>query len=339
MDKILTIAIPTYNAGENLLKAVKSCKNIKLPKDSYEILVVDNCSTDNSISMLENIKDDFPNLVIFRNQRNIGRVPNWNRCLELATGKYIIFLFSNDEIVEENEIEKKIEIAERESAIMVFCPYFYGDKLYDTSDLIMNCASSIAYKYALIEHPVEMIRCYINKFSFPFAPIQKSIYNLRVIKYLGLRFKPEFSEINCDQLFSIELLILSSKLQGLGKGVVLYKQPHLHWNFTGKRFHANIALEDVIRDDIKLLSMLAEDYGLEIDKARASFHILYRIFRDRGWKNSNIFKRFSSLRFWLYYIKKEKKLFLAYKYCSYALHILTRKLIKNLLRVDVCQPK
>ena len=51
----LTIAIPTFNGGINLERAINSCKNIQLGPDEYEILVVDNCSTDESIS---NIKID-----------------------------------------------------------------------------------------------------------------------------------------------------------------------------------------------------------------------------------------------------------------------------------------
>ena len=44
----LTIAIPNYNGGENLKRAIISCQNIRIPIQEYEIIVVDNCSTDNS---------------------------------------------------------------------------------------------------------------------------------------------------------------------------------------------------------------------------------------------------------------------------------------------------
>ena len=44
----LTIAIPNYNGGKNLQRAIESCKKIKIPLHDYEILVTDNRSTDNS---------------------------------------------------------------------------------------------------------------------------------------------------------------------------------------------------------------------------------------------------------------------------------------------------
>ena len=60
----LTIAIPTFNGGKNLERAINSCKNIQLPSDEYEILVVDNCSTDESISNVKELRKQISNLVL-----------------------------------------------------------------------------------------------------------------------------------------------------------------------------------------------------------------------------------------------------------------------------------
>ena len=38
----LTIAIPSFNGGKNLERAIRSCENIQLPIKDYEILVIDN---------------------------------------------------------------------------------------------------------------------------------------------------------------------------------------------------------------------------------------------------------------------------------------------------------
>lgn len=328
-DMLLTIAIPTYNAGENLIRAIRSCKNIRLPKDRYEIIVVDNCSTDNSVTMLEYIKNEFSNLLIYRNEQNLGRVQNWNRCIDLASGKYIIFLFTNDEIVENNYIDKKIEVAEKTSAGIMICPYFYGDVLIDLFTLYSDLMKPIHYEYTLLENPIEVITDYINHFYYPFAPIQKSIYNLDLIKSIGLKFKPEVSEINCDQLFNIELIL---KLKEYKYNVVLYRKPHLKWNISGKRFHSSISFKEVIRDDIKLLSMLSDYHFLKVDKTRTSFYILNRIVRGRGFKNATIPKRIQSLKLWLDYVKKEKKSLLAYKYTSYTMNALIKRLIRILTK-------
>ena len=52
----LTIAIPNFNGGEKLKKAVTSCKLIKMPQNEFDILVVDNKSTDNSFEIIDELK-------------------------------------------------------------------------------------------------------------------------------------------------------------------------------------------------------------------------------------------------------------------------------------------
>ena len=91
----LTIAIPNYNGGENLERAIESCRNINIPTNDYEILIIDNCSTDNSINIINKLKDEFSNIVLVENKENVGRIQNWNVCIENAKGKFLIFLFSN----------------------------------------------------------------------------------------------------------------------------------------------------------------------------------------------------------------------------------------------------
>ena len=45
----LTVAVPVFNGGMQLLEAIESCKNISLPVTEFEVLIVDNCSTLNFV--------------------------------------------------------------------------------------------------------------------------------------------------------------------------------------------------------------------------------------------------------------------------------------------------
>ena len=89
----LTIAIPNYNGGKNLKRAIESCKKIQIPLEDYEILIVDNCSTDNSVDLINELNGKFSNLVLIENKENVGRIQNWNVCIDNAKGKFLIFLF------------------------------------------------------------------------------------------------------------------------------------------------------------------------------------------------------------------------------------------------------
>ena len=67
--KKLTVAIPTFNGGQNLERAIKSCEKIQILPDDYEILVIDNCSTDNSISNINKLKKEFSKFKISRKSK------------------------------------------------------------------------------------------------------------------------------------------------------------------------------------------------------------------------------------------------------------------------------
>ena len=145
----LTIAVPNFNGAKNLQRTIKSCKKIQIPLQDYEILIVDNCSTDNSIDIINELGKEFPNIVLIKNKENVGRIQNWNICLENAKGKYLIFLFSNDMINELNNIHEILEILDKNEEISIgFSSLLkkeidnsYIKKLF--SDKIIECSSKL----------------------------------------------------------------------------------------------------------------------------------------------------------------------------------------------------
>ena len=98
MTKTL-IAIPVYNAEDCITRTLNSCINQTI---KTEIFVVDNCSTDGTQKIVKSFVDKYENVKLFINERNVGRVGNWNRCLDLFEKSifcYMRFVFSGDEIL------------------------------------------------------------------------------------------------------------------------------------------------------------------------------------------------------------------------------------------------
>jgi glycosyltransferase involved in cell wall biosynthesis len=90
----VSVCIPTYNGAKYLREAVASvlCQSF----DDIEILVVDDCSSDGTIYIAHELLGHDPRARIVQNNSNLGLVGNWNRCVELAQGEYIKFLFQDD---------------------------------------------------------------------------------------------------------------------------------------------------------------------------------------------------------------------------------------------------
>ena len=105
---ICTIAIPVYNRSELIKYSLESALSQDI--SNIEILVVDNCSTDDTWELLNSYKDS--RLRLIRNESNIGMFGNFNRCLELATGKYLRILCSDD-YLENKSLKKEIEYMEK----------------------------------------------------------------------------------------------------------------------------------------------------------------------------------------------------------------------------------
>jgi glycosyltransferase involved in cell wall biosynthesis len=85
----VSILIPVYNQEE----LIKRCLNSIPARDDIEVIVIDDCSTDNSFKV---IYDNYPMVRLFKNEKNLGVGLTRNRLLEKATGEYIFFLDSDD---------------------------------------------------------------------------------------------------------------------------------------------------------------------------------------------------------------------------------------------------
>jgi glycosyltransferase involved in cell wall biosynthesis len=89
---LVSVCIPTFNAERWILDCLNSA--LAQSYQPLEILVVDDASTDNTVDLLRSIKDERIRLIV--NETNLGLTGNWNKCVELAQGKFIKFLFQDD---------------------------------------------------------------------------------------------------------------------------------------------------------------------------------------------------------------------------------------------------
>lgn len=104
MNKLLTIAIPTYNRAELLDKQLAwIAQAIQGFESDCEIFVSDNCSTDNTQEIIEKWQTQLSHITFksHRNSENMGVMPNIINCLKSATTKYVWAIGDDDPI--ENE--------------------------------------------------------------------------------------------------------------------------------------------------------------------------------------------------------------------------------------------
>jgi glycosyltransferase involved in cell wall biosynthesis len=121
---LVSLCIPVFNGAKFIESLFQNIKFISY--NNLEVIIVDDCSEDNSWPLIMHNVDKYKNLEgkyikIFQHKQNQGLVKNWNFCLSKAQGKYIKFLFQDDEITSDC-ITKMVKIAEMDLDIgLVFC--------------------------------------------------------------------------------------------------------------------------------------------------------------------------------------------------------------------------
>ncbi len=95
----ISICIPAYNAAKTIRDTLNSC--IMQNYSNLEIIVSDNCSTDDTYKI---VKEEYPQVKLYKTEQNNGGGPNMDNCVKLSTGSIIVFLCSDDIFTDPNVI-------------------------------------------------------------------------------------------------------------------------------------------------------------------------------------------------------------------------------------------
>jgi glycosyltransferase involved in cell wall biosynthesis len=107
---LISICIPTYNGSPYIEKCIESC--ISQTYRNIEIIVCDDCSTDSVLNVLKPYLNKDSRITCYQNEKNLGLVGNWNKCMNYASGDYIKWLFQDD-WMDANAIEEFVEMANK----------------------------------------------------------------------------------------------------------------------------------------------------------------------------------------------------------------------------------
>lgn len=99
MNKLLSIIIPCYNVESFIHSCLEHLSKIPLSVTDYEIICYNDCSTDNTLSILENETKCYSNLKVLQGSVNIGPGGGRNKALKTACGEYVWFVDADDIIL------------------------------------------------------------------------------------------------------------------------------------------------------------------------------------------------------------------------------------------------
>ena len=212
-----SIIIPTYNSKDEIKRALQSIK--EQTYTNYEIIVIDDCSTDGTYEMLQKNKD----IKLIKNKINSKAGASRNRGIEQAAGEYIIFLDADDYLANENTLRDINNVIGQDEPDIVYLGFKIIGKLQEewiptieNSTLAQRAKNwkyenvwDVCWNRTFIEN--QKLRFVENKFFEDFVFYYKGIINAKSYKVAS--FVTHIYTMFKDD--SITSLINETKLQDL----------------------------------------------------------------------------------------------------------------------------
>lgn len=107
MNKKVSIIMPSYNTASFIAQAIESVRAQSY--EEWELIIVDDCSTDNTDDVVAGIRDS--RIRYIKNESNLGAAESRNRALREARGSWIAFLDSDD-LWHPEKLERQIRFME-----------------------------------------------------------------------------------------------------------------------------------------------------------------------------------------------------------------------------------
>ena len=135
-DKLVSIVCRTYNSERYIAKAIQSvlCQTYH----NWELIIVDDCSTDNTCGIVKQYKDE--RIKLYKNDINIGIIANLNKAISLCNGEYISILDGDDSYFPD-KLEKQVDFLNSNpdyGAVFSYVELVY-DKKYENTKRIFEC--------------------------------------------------------------------------------------------------------------------------------------------------------------------------------------------------------
>ncbi len=121
---MVSIIITTYNYAKYVERSIRSAVDQTLSASEYEVIVVNDCSTDNTKEILENFSHE---IRVFNLEQNMGLAGARNFGIKKARGQFIVFLDADDYIHKDLLRTQKLFLEENNSLDAVSVDYYIVD--------------------------------------------------------------------------------------------------------------------------------------------------------------------------------------------------------------------
>lgn len=171
--KMISIIMPLYNSEQFIITTIESI--IFQSYKNWELIIVNDCSTDDSVTLLKNYIHREKRIKLINLKKNSGgRVDIVrNKAIKEAKGKYIAFLDSDD-LWHPQKLEKQLKYMEENNYNFTFTKYQHIAENGQTMEKYIEAPKTLTYRQALLKNPIGCLTVMYNaeklgKKYMPFA--------------------------------------------------------------------------------------------------------------------------------------------------------------------------
>ncbi|AIQ54438.1 glycosyltransferase family 2 protein [Paenibacillus sp. FSL R7-0331] len=198
---LVSIVMPAYNCGKFIEQSIFSVLNQSYTK--WELIIIDDCSKDNTVSLIECMAKNDDRILIYKNAKNSGVSATRNRGISVAKGEWIAFLDSDD-IWNELKLEKQLAYAADYNAEFLFTGSAFINEEGTPYSGIFQIPEKVNYKL-LRKHNVVSCSSVIIK------------------KSLTENMKMERDDLHEDYAFWLKILKTGVNAYGLNDPLITYR--------------------------------------------------------------------------------------------------------------------
>lgn len=154
MNSLVSIIMPAHNAGKTIAPAIESV--IAQTYQDWELLIIDDCSTDATVSLVSNYAQKDTRINLLHTDKSVGK-PFYPRNvgIEKSKGRFIAFLDSDD-IWLPSKLQNQVSLFEEKNVGIVFSFYekFSSDQVDNVKNRVVKSPSFVSFKSALYGNPI-----------------------------------------------------------------------------------------------------------------------------------------------------------------------------------------
>ncbi|PHQ28658.1 glycosyltransferase family 2 protein [Leeuwenhoekiella nanhaiensis] len=284
MPKV-SIILPTYNGQAYIEEAITSILNQTF--EDFELIVVDDCSTDHTPSLLESFRLQDSRIKIITNKQNLKLPTSLNVGHRMARGEYLTWT-SDDNTLHSNFLERLVKVLETSSEDVVYSDFnVINDqskhiRVYKVSPVSLlpfenGIGASFLYRKKVFQkfnynedlHGIEDYDFWVRTAQvFCFKQIEETLYNYRIHRasLTSQIFRDAKTQRNFDRGVRMVLENFHSMSPKTRKMLFQFQRPdYWNWNFYFKiRKEAEIELQNWILEKNGDLNQFNHSYNKKL---------------------------------------------------------------------------